>query len=168
MKSNNTAKLKLSNHKIVVLVLALMMALVVGSDAQSTHSSQGLSGTWRVTVALQNCATGAPLGPPFQSILSFHEGGTLSGTTLNPAFAPGQRSSDYGVWDYRGNQTYSAASEAYIFFAGGPFARGTQRIAQTITVSGDTFTSNATVEFFDVNHNLVLGACAVATAARFQ
>ena len=50
----------------------------------------------------------------------------------------------------------------------GPFVRGTQWIVQAISVSGNTFTSAATVTFYDVNGNNVLGACAVAQAHRFQ
>jgi hypothetical protein len=158
----------ISNHRFAVAVLALLLVFTVTANAQSTHSTNGLSGTWRVQVTLQNCATGAPMGPAFQSLLAFHDGGTMSGTTANPAFAAGQRSSDFGVWDFQGNQTYTAVSEAYILFNGVPFQRGTQRISQTITVDGDSFTSLAVVQFFDANHTQYLAACAVATATRFQ
>jgi hypothetical protein len=164
----NPIKNAISNHRLAAAVLALLLVFTVTANAQSTHSANGLSGTWRVQVTLQNCATGAPLGPAFQSLLAFHDGGTMSGTTANPAFAAGQRSSDFGVWDFQGNQTYTAVSEAYILFNGVPFQRGTQRISQTITVDGDSFSSIAVVQFFDANRTQYLAACAVATATRFQ
>ncbi|HEY5281985.1 MAG TPA: hypothetical protein VIM14_04275, partial [Polyangia bacterium] len=124
--------------------------------------------TWQVQITLQNCTTHVQLAPPFVSMLAFDGAGTLTGTTANPAFAPGQRSSDYGVWNYKGDGTYLASSDAYILFPAGPFVRGTQRIVQAISVSGNTFTSAATVTFYDVNGNNVLGACAVAQGHRFQ
>jgi len=167
----NTMKTKVSSHKLAAMVFAMLVAFTVAANAQSSQSANGLGGTWRVQVQLQNCATGAPLGPAFQSLLSFHDGGTMSGTTSNPAFAPGQRTSDYGVWSYQGNQTYSAASEAYILINSAPpapFVRGSQRIVQQISVNGDTFTSVATVQFFDSGHTQYIAGCAVATGTRFD
>lgn len=155
---------------LATLLLTLVLATTLTAVGQSEHSgsAKGLGGTWHIQVQLQNCATHAPMGAPFESILSFHQGGTMSGTTTNPAFAAGQRTSDYGVWSYNGSHTYNASSEAYILFAAGPFPKGTQRLVQAISVEGDEFTSVATVQFFDVNHVQVIGGCAVATGKRFE
>lgn len=154
---------------LATLVLTFLLAATLTSSAQSEHSAsaKGLGGTWHVQVTLQNCATHAALAT-FESILSFHQGGTLTGTTSNPSFAAGQRTSDYGVWSSSGDHSYSATSEAYLLFAAGPFPKGTQRLVQAISVDGDTFTSVATVQFLDVNHVQVLGGCAVATGTRFE
>jgi hypothetical protein len=165
--------MKKSTLKLVTLALTIMLAASITASAQlerSEHSSshKGLEGTWRVQVTLQNCATHAPLGPSFASLLSFHDGGTLTGTTTNPAFAAGQRTSDYGVWSEKNNHTYTAATEAFILAPGGPFARGTQRLVQAIRVNGDEFTSVATVQFFDANNVQYLSGCAVATGERFE
>jgi len=108
------------------------------------------------------------MGPSFSSLLSFHEGGTMSGTTANPAFAAGQRTSDYGVWSFNGDHTYAAASEAFIIFPAGMFVKGTQRLVQAISVDRDEFTSAATVQFFDANNVPVVSGCAVATGQRFE
>ena len=165
-----TSKNTVSNHKLALMVFALLLAFTVAANAQSSQSTSGLGGTWRVQVQLQNCATGQAIGPVFQSLLSFNDGGTMIGTTANPGFAPGQRSPDFGVWSYQGNQTYSAASEALIQFNSnpGPFLRGSQRIVQTIIVNGDTWAATATVQFFDTNHTMYLSACAVAAGTRFE
>lgn len=169
MTQNSTSTRNI-RFALAVFVLAVVFAISMTAAAQSAESgsSRGLSGTWRVQVALQNCATHVQMGPPFVSMLSFHRGGTLSGTTANPAFAPGQRTSDYGIWSSLEDGNYTAASEAYILFPAGPFVAGTQRIVQAISVNGDRFTSTATVQFMDVNHVQVLGACAVATGTRFN
>lgn len=165
-----TAKTMISSHRYAMIALALLFAFTVAANAQSANSPNGLAGTWRVVVQQNDCH-GANVGGPFASMLSFHSGGTMSGTTSNPGFAAGQRTSDYGVWSYQGSQTYSAASEAYVLFNSAnnfPFVRGTQRISQVITVNGDSFTSVAVVTFFDAAHNVYRSGCAVATATRFE
>jgi hypothetical protein len=156
--------------KLAAMALTFVIAVTTTSAAQSDNSSagNGLAGTWRVTVQLQNCATQASIGGPFQSLLIFNAGGTMVGTTSNPGFAAGQRSDDLGAWSYTGGQTYLAASEAYILFPTAAFVAGTQRIAQAISVDGDQFTAAATVQFFDTNHVQYRAACAVAHGQRFQ
>ncbi len=154
-------------RSLTILILTFVCAassLAFGDNFDVEH----LAGTWKVQVSLQNCMTHAPLGPPFLSMLAFAGNGTLSGTTQNPAFAPGQRTSDYGIWKRTGRHTFTAASEAYILFPAGPFVRGTQRISQNISVQDNAFVSVANVEFFDVTNTTVLSACAVATATRFK
>jgi hypothetical protein len=156
-----------SLRSLTFLILTFVCAATSPTFGQ-TNDVEHLSGTWKVQVSLQNCITHAPLGPPFLSILAFTGNGTMSGTTQNPAFAPGQRTSDYGVWKRTGRSTFTAASEAYILFPAGPFVRGTQRIAQNISVQNNAFVSVATVQFFDVTGTTVISGCAVATATRFK
>jgi hypothetical protein len=149
-------------------LLAIAISLgTVSMHAQSAESPNGLTGTWHVQVTLHNCATGVQIGPAFQSILSFQRGGTMSGTTTNPAFQVGQRTPDFGKWSQDSGQNYAAVSEAYVLFTGGPFVRGTQRLTQAIHVDGDTFDSVASVQFFDASLNLVTAGCANATGTRF-
>ena len=138
-----------------------------GEDAHSA-----LEGTWRVTVMLNRCDTGAPIGGPFHSLLTFAPGGTMTGTTSNPAFQPGQRSPDYGVWKRTGWDTYSALSEALVTFSGGPFVAGSQILTHQITITdgGTGFTDAAGVQFFDTAGapQTPPPACAVATGQRLQ
>jgi hypothetical protein len=124
-----------------MLAFTFVVAASTMAAAQSENSGKGLTGTWRVTVQLQICATGVPLGPPFSSMLSFNRGGTMSGTTTNPVFAAGQRSADLGVWEHQGRHTYTAVSEAFINFPAGMFQAGTQGISQALSVEGNTFLS---------------------------
>src|SRR5437899_1330943 len=168
MNTKNVSILRSLAFCLATVVLMFASTLPASGQSEKSDSSNGLAGTWRVQVTLQNCTTHTPLAPPFSSLLSFHSGGTMSGTTSNPGFAAGQRTSDYGVWSFTGDHSYSAASEAYILFPAGPFVRGTQRIVQAISVDGDEFTSDATVQFFDVNHVQVLAACAFAAGQRFD
>lgn len=136
-------------------------------QAEMSQSHGGkLEGTWRVHVTQRNCQTGAELRT-FPALLTFAEGGTLTGTTT--AFPPALRGSDYGVWNHNGGRGYGAVSEAFIFSPAGAWV-STQRITQAIQVDrdGDSFTSDATVEFFDTLGNTTLTGCATAIATRME
>lgn len=154
-----------------VLAFAISLALPVIVAAQSEESPAGLVGTWRTQVSLINCSTGQTLGPAFSSLLTFARGGTLTGTTRNAAFQPGQRTGDFGIWQHTGSDTYSADSEAFILFtSSGPpvFQVGTQRIVQTIRLSGNSFDSLAVTSFFDTTGNLLTFGCAHAVGTRYE
>lgn len=170
---------------IVAGMLFLGSAFRASAQSEPSASENGLEGTWRVQVTTYNCLTGVALGTPFNALLAFARGGTLSGTTSSPAFEPGQRTSDYGIWSKTDGKTYKAVSEAFILFASPPnpapnpfnpspgparpsLQRGTQRITQTIEVSNDQFTSVATVEFFDIDGKLLMTGCASAIGQRFK
>ena len=85
---------------VAVLAMAAMVALsprnVAQAQSSNSASAKGLEGTWRVQVTIHDCNTGAPLGPPFASLLSFARGGTITETTSrsSPAF----RGPAHGVW----------------------------------------------------------------------
>ena len=104
------------------------------------------------------------------SLLAFAKGGTMSETTANAAFQPGQRTSGYGTWEHAPGGTYNSTDVAFILFTAGPFTQGTQRINHSITVlpGGDQFNDEATVQFFDTNGNLIASGCARAVGTRLQ
>jgi hypothetical protein len=154
-----------------VFALAVAVASATPAAAQSQAAAIGLQGTWRVQVNLTNCSNGQNIGPSFASLLTFARGGTLTGTTSNAAFQPGQRTGDFGIWWQTGGNTYSADSEAFILFTNSTppiFQRGTQRITQSITLNVDTFESFATTRFFDTNGALINSGCAHAIGSRFN
>jgi hypothetical protein len=159
---------------------ALVLSLGLGAAARTERwdtEEKGLEGTWAVTVQLENCQTGAAIGGPFSSYLSFGRGGTLSETTSNPGFAIGQRGDGFGIWSRQGHHTYGAKSTAFIFFTTPPnppaspgFEAGTQTITQTIVLKedSDTWTSNAAIAFADANGTIYRQGCAIASANRYQ
>ncbi len=159
---------------VVASMLVLASTLAVRAQAEEPGSDDALQGTWRVAVTLVNCATGVPMGPPFTSLLSFVRGGTLVGTTSNPGFQPGQRSSEHGIWKHTGWHNYAAVHEAFILFTTAPnppapgFAAGTQRITEAIQVDDDQSTSAASIQFFDTGGNLVRTGCARTVGSRFE
>lgn len=167
MRRYRTAGIAASLPLLCLLVLASAPSL----QAQSNQSAspKALEGAWWVAVTQYDCATGATR-PSFVSLLAFARGGTMSETTANPAFQPGQRSSGYGVWAQASNGGYTSIDDAYILFTAGPFTRGTQRINHSIVVAddGDHFNDEATVQFFDSNGVLLVSGCARAVGTRMQ
>ena len=100
-----------------------------------------------------------------------------TGTTANPAFAVGQRSSDHGVWfRSRAAHSYRSSSVALLLFGTSPnfpatpgFQAGSHRLSQAIHVTDpDHFTSDAVSEFFDVGGNKYREGCATAAGQRLD
>jgi hypothetical protein len=134
--------------------------------ATASKRIEGIAGTWRVTVTQKVCGSGVQIGLPFHSLLTFAGAGTMTGTTANSAFLPGQRSGDYGVWTPAAGHGYSATEEAFIIFSAGQFTEGWQVISHSITLtnSGNGFNDVASVQFYDVNGNPLLPSPGCATA----
>ena len=84
-------------------------------------------------VTLRNCSNGNPLGPPFQSLLTFGVGGTLTETTSTSMFFPAERGPGHGVWNRSGGNAYTASSIAYITLNGVLSMK--QRIDQRIQIA---------------------------------
>ncbi len=149
--------------------LALLMLfggtqLVSAQDGEG--QSQSIEGTWRTIVTPVNCQTGVPVAPAFQGLLSFHKGGTLSGTnTATAAVAP-----FFGVWQRgQGFHDYSFAFTNFRFDTSGVFI-GTQtvRLTAALGASNNEFTATATGELFDTNGNLIATRCSTVTGTRFE
>jgi hypothetical protein len=171
-------------------MLCLAAALVTPSNATAGQSSdsasaQGLAGAWLVQVTLRNCATGAPLGPPSNSLVSFHRGGTLSEAPGTVAFAPGQRSPGHGTWGKNNDGTYQQDMVGLFLFDTQPNLPGTPTFDPTKPVSpgffagwqtighavqmtdADHFTSEGTSTFYKTDGSVYRTGCSTATGARF-
>lgn len=93
-------------------------------------------GTWIGRVTQHDCQSGATLGAPFLSLLTFARGGTMTETTSNPMFAPPiARGPGHGVSGSTGHHTYTASSIALIT-VNGVLAK-TQVITQTIKIANN-------------------------------
>jgi hypothetical protein len=103
-------------------------------------------------------------------MLLFSRGGSVTETTQNPAFAPGQRSMGIGTWQRSHKGTYSATDTAFIQFTAGPFQMGTQRLVHSISLNNDgsEWTDEASVQFYNASGSLIMQGCATASASRLQ
>jgi len=141
------------------------MAILATTPADARAAS--LAGVWQTTVTLVSCTNGAPLAPAFTSLLSFAGDGTETEATNNPLLQPGQRTTGFGAWKRTGSNTFQMDSYALILFSTNgppPIQAGAQQIHQDITLSGKSWTSNATIQFFNTSGVLVSSGCATATA----
>jgi hypothetical protein len=161
-----------SKTAVIVLCLAVIVGYSMAASQKATaqvadQSSGGkIEGTWRVQVTVRNCQTGDELRT-FPAILTFAQGGNLTGTTTVVPVA--LRSPDHGVWNFKGAGNYRAVSEAFLFNPAGAWV-STQRITQAIDLApnSNTFTSNASVEFFDTLGNTTSTGCSTAVATRME
>ncbi|MEP7214453.1 MAG: hypothetical protein ABI791_15355 [Acidobacteriota bacterium] len=150
---------------VVTSVFAAIL-IGIGSSAVAAQEWKGgrtLVGTWQTVVTPRICATGAPLPVTFPGILTFEQGGTMTGTSTAV-------SSVYGVWErLRGYSEYSFASISQRYSAAGVFL-GNRRIDQNVTIdeTGDTFTSEGTFVDTDQAGTPTASGCSSSTGVRFR
>jgi hypothetical protein len=170
----------------VVTLTGVLLTASVSRTAIASGSREGLEGAWVVQVTLRDCATNAALGAPFNSLVSFHDGGTLSESAGSLAFAAGQRSPGHGNWTREGRHTFLQRMIALIVFdtpanlPGTPgfnpslpispgFFAGWQTVTHTLRLSdGDHATSAGTNEFYKSDGTLYRTGCSTSTAQRFE
>ena len=173
---------------MLALTAALFIVAAGTAAAQPDASTAGptLVGTWTVQVTLRDCETGAPLGPPFHSLVTFHGDGTLSESPGTLAFAAGQRSSGHGTWTRKGGHTYAQEMIALILFDTEPnlpetptfdptrpvspgFFAGWQTVSHTVRLTGvDEIASAGTNRFYKRNGEVYRSGCSTATGQRYE
>jgi len=173
---------------VLVLTVTLLGASsgTAGAQSGASTSHPSLVGTWTVQVTLRNCTTNAPLGPPFNSLVTFHHDGTLSESAGSLAFAPGQRSPGHGTWTRQGGHTYGQDMIAMVLFDTEPNLPGTPTFdpakpvspgffAGWLTVAhivrftdADHIASAGTNAFYKANGDLYRTGCSTAAGQRFE
>jgi hypothetical protein len=162
-------------------------ALTAQAGQSGDFASQGAPvGTWAVQVTLRDCGTNAPLGPPFNSLVTLHSGGTLSESAGSLTFRAGQRSAGHGVWSRAGRRSYHQRMVALILFDTPPnlpgtpgfdpsqpvspgFFAGWSIVTHTIRLGdADHFTSAGTNQFVKSNGEVYRSGCSTAVGQRFE
>jgi hypothetical protein len=174
----------------IAAVFTLTGALLMSGGMTLAHSNRGMGGnaiegTWFVHVTLRNCDTNAPLGS-FNSLVTFHDGGTISETTSSPTFAIGQRSPGQGHWDFAGHRTFDQRMIGLINFdtaanlPGTPgfnpslpitpgFYAGWSTVSHTLTLTdANHASSSGTNAFYKADGTLYRTGCSTAEATRFE
>lgn len=159
---------------VTILLSVLTIAGTAGPVRAEGGGARAIEGVWGMSLTLRDCATGAPLGPPFRSLLTFHTKGTLSESAGTTGFAAGQRSPGHGVWSHTGGKTFAARFVAMILFDTPPappapgFQTGWLVVGSNFTmIDADRLAITATAQFFDINMNQYRSACPTGTAERF-
>jgi hypothetical protein len=164
-------------RRAVLLSLGLAMVGLAGSGAraqQSASQAHTVQGVWYVQVTIRDCATGAALAPPVNSLVTFAAGGTVHESVGNGGFAPGQRSNGHGTWTHKGGQTYEQRFVSMINFTTPPgpgpgFEAGWIKVHHTIElVDADHVESAGTNNFYRLNGEVYRSGCSTATGRRFE
>ncbi|MEO7889305.1 MAG: hypothetical protein ABIW19_04805 [Vicinamibacterales bacterium] len=189
MNWNNT-KTRRNHCAAVAIGLAAVLLMTSGAvgRAQSSNANRKdtIIGTWFIEVTLRNCATDAPLGS-FNSLTTFHEGGTLSESTGSPTFAIGQRGLGHGNWRAEGHGTYNGRIVSLINFYSPPKnLPGTPGFNPTLPIVPEffagwgtvTFTSKltdadhgtavSTTAFYKADGTLYMTGCSTTASQRFE
>jgi hypothetical protein len=178
--------------RFLFAALGLTGALLATSDvpalagSNALGASGGLVGVWGVQVTLRDCATGAPLGAPFNSLVSAHRGGTMTESAGSLSFAAGQRTPGHGTWTRKGSRTYQQKVLALILFDTAPNLPGTPTFDPSLPISpgffagsvtihhtivlgdADHFTSSGTNAFYKADGTVYRTGCSTAVAQRFE
>jgi hypothetical protein len=160
-------------------LLSMGVALIVASAGaagaqQSGSQARTVQGVWYVQVTIRDCATGAALAPPVNSLVTFAAGGTLHESVGGGGFAPGQRSDGHGTWTHGAGQTYDQRFVAMINFASpagpGPgFDAGWLNVHHTVEmIDADHIESSGTNVFTRRNGDVYRTGCSTATGTRFE
>jgi hypothetical protein len=187
--TRNTSK-QVGYRAVTILTLAGALFTVASSAAwaqpDALTARPSLVGAWSVKVTLRDCATNAPLGPAFNSLVTFHGDGTISESAASLAFAPGQRSPGHGAWTRKRGHTYGQEMVGLVLFDSEPNLPGTPTFDPTkpvspgffagwLTVShtvrftaADRIASSGTNSFYKANGELYRSGCSTATGQRFE
>ncbi len=186
----NTRTSTVRGGRVVFAALGLAGALLTTSGvparADAAAASAGLVGVWGVQVTLRDCASGAPLGLPFNSLVSAHQGGTMTESAGSLAFAAGQRTPGHGTWTRKGSHTYQQNVLSLILFDTEPNLPGTPTFDPTLPASpgffagwltinhtivqsdADHLTSSGTNAFYRADATVYRTGCSTAVGQRFK
>lgn len=150
---------------LLILVVGTQIFVSGQENKINGQAGQTLVGVWQTTVQPRNCQTGDPLIPPFQGLITFNEGGTMTEFGGNPTL----RSAAHGVWEASNPFHPTFAFNLLRYNADGTFAgRTTSRATVNLGVSGNDYMSSATAQIFAVNGTLISMSCVTATGVRFE
>ena len=164
-------------RKAVMLSLGIALVGSAAGDAsaqQSASQGQTVQGVWQVQVTIRDCASGAALAPPVNSLVTFAAGGTLHESVSGGGFTPGQRSDGHGTWTHKGGHTYDQRFVALINFATTPgpgpgFEAGWMKVQHSVEIiDADHTESVGTNRFYRLNGEVYRTGCSTATGTRFE
>lgn len=162
---------------ITVMGIGVASVLSVASAAaaqQTASQARTLQGVWYVQVTIRDCATGAALAPPVNSLVTFAAGGTLHESVSGGGFAPSQRSDGHGTWRHTGGRTYDQRFVTMINFSTPPgpgpgFEAGWMKIHHSVEqIDDDHIESAGSNRFYRLNGDVYRTGCSTASGTRFE
>jgi hypothetical protein len=124
------------------LLTASLIAATVTATVAQDMSGDAIVGTWLADVAETENGT-----PPFQSMITFNEGGTI--TEVSNELGLGLQGPAHGSWAAT-DDGYVATMQTWVFNADSGVAEGRVQIRMTIELDGpDHITALTGVDFID-------------------
>jgi hypothetical protein len=163
-------KSHLATALCTVLLCSTALSIPANSDTSGVHANRSVEGVWMVTITPRNCVTGLPIpGAAFESLFTFHKGGTMSVWAQN-AVISFTRSPSHGLWIRDRGWSDYALSFIHLRYDGSGYFAGKQVAHATLALSesGDEFTTDSVNTFFDADGNPQGSGCANGIGTRFH
>ncbi len=139
-----------------------VVACVLAAHDTSAQGARDIEGTWQAETTILDCRNGAEM-ERFSKLVSFNMGGTLGETSSSSLF----RSVAFGIWEYRGVDSFRYAQRFFRFNPDGtPAGSVRARWLVSIDPSYDTYAAEAEIQIVAPNGTVVANICGVETATR--
>jgi len=147
----------------------LVLGLAAIQTVASAQETPGIEGVWFANVTAVDCQTGAvlPNVTPFRGLYMFSHDGSLTNEAAFLVPTP-RRSSGLGAWRHSQAQGYTSTFRFFRFNPDGSFLV-MRRVASTIVLNGNEFTSMDKFQDFDANNSPIPSTgCNIVTGIRVQ
>lgn len=153
-------------NTLLLLCIAAGIAGVATADAGPTGGATQLTGVWHTEITARDCVTDGVLGGPFQGLITYHAGGTVS--EIGPSFPGTTRSAGHGVWRRSGPHSYVVNLIFQRYDLNG-FYIGTQTIRgePVIDIETGDYVAKGTSTLHDALGAQVGAGCAQVNGRRF-
>jgi hypothetical protein len=168
------------NNKLVSISFAIAALLLIAaaenslhaqgkvSDVASLQSANRIVGAWETTVTPSNCDTGEPVGPSFNGVITFNEGGTIAEYGANPATP--YRTPGHGIWVSNGGGSNYSMKFSFLPLtpAGAPIGR--LRVTQIVELGrfSDESTSSGSFVLSNFAGIVLATGCTTSTSVRLM
>jgi len=129
------------------------------------RNPRDLEGSWDSQATFRNCQTGEAIRPPFPTMNTFMQGGTMQEFGVGSGLFRGP---GHGVWSFEGGRLYSNNFQFFRFNPDGTPAGRVIVRKQIEFRPSNSYIATSRTEFYDNNGNLFMRGCATETATRFQ
>jgi hypothetical protein len=171
MSRLSTVRLGASTLAIAVVAGVLLTQLLVSAgEAEGAGHGRSLVGTWELQVSPVDCATGAPVAPPFSSLHNYTRSGTMTeeGSVVGPP-PVFMRTSGLGVWRREGGRTFRAFFKIYRFDSNAaPLDRSHVELSLKLAEDRDELVGAGVITTVALDGTELASICSTSTGRRLE
>ena len=163
---------KISFGIVAILFIAAGQYCLHAQDKEELgtlpQSADRIVGAWETIVTPRNCVTGEQVGPSFNGVITFNEGGTVAEYAANPAVP--HRTPGHGIWDSNGGGSGFSMRFSFISLTPTGAPVGRMRVTQVgeLPRFSDESTSSGTFVLTSFSGVVLAKGCSTSTAVRLQ